>query len=118
MLSCKTDHALADLEAGPLYHYVIVREDLPRGLQAAMMVHAAGESSPGNLPDDTHAVVLTVADESELMKLRLRLLANYIQHRAIIEPDPPLSGQLVAIGIVPARKEKLRAYLANLPLLR
>lgn len=101
-----------------LYHYVIVRADLSRGLQAAMLVHAAGESSPGNLPEDTHAVVLVVANEPALEVVRARLARAGIAHVTIREPEAPWNGSLMALGLRPERKENLRRYLSSLALLR
>jgi hypothetical protein len=83
-----------------------------------MLVHAAGESSPGNLPQDTHAIVLAVPDESALTVLAKRLVKAGTAHVTIHEPDAPWNGALMAIGVVPARKEELRRHLSSLPLLR
>lgn len=83
-----------------------------------MLVHAAGESSPGNLPHDTHAIVLAVADESALVALGSRLTVAGIAFVEVREPDPPWSNALMAIGLLPGRKEDLRRYLSSLPLLK
>ena len=97
---------------------MVVRSDVPRGIQAAMICHAAGESSPGNLPADTYAIVLTCRDE-----LHLALVADELEARGVAlvrvhEPDPPYRGALMALGLRPARKEALRRHLSCLPLLR
>lgn len=83
-----------------------------------MIAHAAGESSPGNLPHDTHAFVLSVADEPALIAEAERLRAAGIAFVGIREPDPPFNGALMALGLVPARKETLRRHLSSLPLLK
>ena len=83
-----------------------------------MLVHAAGESSPGNLPHDTHAIVLAVPDERALEALRSRLEAAHVPYIAIREPDAPWNNALMSIGLAPGRKEILRRYLSSLPLLR
>jgi hypothetical protein len=101
-----------------LTHYVVVRADIPRGIQAANIVHAAGESSPGYLPEGTHAVVLTVPDERALVVLSDRLVAARIPFVPVYEPDAPYCGAMMSIGLVPARKEVLRKHLSSLPLLR
>lgn len=101
-----------------LTHYVIVRSDLPRGVQAANIVHAAGESSPGNLPSGTHAIVLVVPNETELRTILARLTLAKIKFCPIIEPDAPYYNALMAIGINPDKKEILRKYLSSLPLLK
>lgn len=97
---------------------MIVRADIERGIQAAQIVHAAGESSPGGLPSGTHAVVLTARSESDLRELGRRLALAGIAHVLIEEPDAPFDGALMAIGCVPGRKEVLKRQLSSLPLLR
>lgn len=96
-----------------------MRADLPRGVQAASLVHAAGESSPGGLSEGTYAVVLAVPDEAALYSLACKLERAGVGHRLIVEPDAPWSGALMAIGLVPVvdRKE-VRRWLSSLPLLR
>lgn len=83
-----------------------------------MLVHAAGESSPGDLPDGTYAVVLAVADEASLEKVAAHLRKNGVTFVSITEPEPPWDGALMALGLHPKRKEELRRYLSSLPLLR
>jgi peptidyl-tRNA hydrolase len=86
---------------GPWTHYVVVRDDLPLGVLAAQIVHAAAESWPGGLPPGTRAVVLAARDEEHLLALERQLVRDGIGHVAIHEPDPPWHGQLMAIGMVP-----------------
>lgn len=102
----------------PLCHYVIVRADLPRGVQSAQIVHAAGESIDTRVPEGTHAVVLTAADERRLVQLADALRTAGVEFTAIFEPDPPFDGALMALGVAPRRKEELRRHLSALPLLR
>lgn len=85
---------------------------------AAQIVHAAGESSPGNLSEGTHAVVLSVPDESSLRACAARLRSRGVSFKEIEEPDAPWSGALMALGVKPDRKEALRRHLSSLPLLR
>lgn len=105
-------------EAAPLFHYVIVRADLPRGIQAANIVHAAGESSPGDLKSGTHAVVLVTKGEHELHEVACKLEAASVGIVRIEEPDMPYDGALMAVGVKPGRKEDLRKHLSSLPLLK
>jgi peptidyl-tRNA hydrolase len=100
-----------------LTHYIIVNPDLPRGILAAQVTHAAGESSPGSLPEGTNAVVLA-AKPLELQALEVRLKAAGVPHTAIREPDPPYNGELLAIGLVPAARSLVRSYVSSLPLLK
>ena len=101
-----------------LTHFVVVRADLPLGFLAAQVVHAAGESSPGNLDQGTNAVVLSVPNEAELAAVERRLQLAGIAHVAIREPDAPWDGALCAIGLVPvADCAPVRRVLSALPLL-
>jgi hypothetical protein len=99
-------------------HYCIVRADLPRGVLAAQLIHAAGESSPGGLPQGTRAVALAARCELQLARIERRLLQLGIDHRAIREPDPPWNGALMAIGLAPVTdRTTLRRALGRLSLL-
>ena len=81
-------------------------------------MHAAGESSPGSLPNGTHAVVLAVPDEPALRCVFARLKLAQVPFVAITETDAPFGGQLMALGLVPQRKEDVRRFVSSLPLLR
>lgn len=83
-----------------------------------MCVHAAGESSPGNLPSDTYVIVLAVPSELALLAVAEKLAQAQVAHVTIHEPDAPWSGALMAIGLRPARREVLRRHVAQLPLLK
>ena len=111
---------LLDLDSNPLYHYVIARADLPRGVQAAQIVHGAGLSVTAvPLPIGTHAVVLTVPDEISLLALSETLSAQGFWHVLVREPDPPYHDAAMAIGLEPQfRTERLKSVLSALPLLK
>lgn len=94
----------------------MIRKDLAIGVLAAQVVHAAGESSPGNLPEGTYAIVLAVPDEGALKAVAARLQLAGVKFVRIHEPDR--NNELMAIGLVPAKKEVLRRYLSSLPLLK
>jgi hypothetical protein len=91
---------------------------LPRGVQAAQIAHAAGESAPGNLPAGTYAVVLAVEGERALVQAADRLRLAGVAFVSIFEPDAPYNGALMALGLVPGRKEGIRKHVSSLPLLR
>lgn len=98
---------------------MIIRADLPVGTQLAQTIHAAGESSPGNLPGDTRAIALSVVSEDQLLDLEARLLAAGIQHHCIREPDAPYLGAAMAIGLTPQpRTPQIKRLLGKLPLIR
>lgn len=99
-------------------HFCITRADLPHGVQAAQLIHAAGESSPGNLNSGTFAFALVAKDETALKELSFDLFMNGVPHKSIFEPDAPWSGQLMAIGVCPGPRKKLRKHFSNLPLLK
>ncbi len=83
------------------------------------MIHAAGESSPGNLPDDTRAIALACRDEPHLLEFEARLREAGIPFLTIREPDAPFCGAATAIGIRPMPRTKtLRKLLGKLPLLK
>lgn len=99
-----------------------MRVDLPRGLQSAQLVHAAGESARG-LPKNARAVVVTTRSEAELAALTLRLDARSIAYVPIYADAPDgleagFNGELMAIGIFPRPREEVRRLLSSLPLLK
>lgn len=87
-------------------------------MQAANIVHAAGESSPGNLPSGTYAIVLSVPNELALRDVAAQLAKAGIACVHVREPDAPFDHQMMAIGVAPGRKEVLRRHLSSLRLLR
>lgn len=84
---------------------------------AAQLVHAAGETSPGNLPTGTHAVVLGVSSEDALKFVSKRLRDARIPHKPIIENDAPYTDQWMAIGVKPLPKGDVYPHLRKLNLL-
>lgn len=115
--ACPDDSPVVAVE-DCLYHYCIARIDLPVGDLAAQLIHAAGESSPGNLPPETRAVALGARSEIELLKLEQKLKKKNIPHVAIREPDEPWCGQIMAIGIAPCRRSLIRKEVSNFPLIK
>lgn len=96
----------------PLVHFVIVRKDLPVGLQVAQVVHAAGESSPCRVPVGTVAVALHARDESHLLSLSDALKVAQITHHVVLESD----GHAMAIGLEPTTDRlRVRKVLSQLP---
>lgn len=83
----------------------------------AQTVHAAGESAQMmEVPPNTHAVVLSVPDEQALLAIEAKLMDNGIAISSIREPDAPWDMALMAIGIQPQPRAKLKKLLGNLPL--
>lgn len=100
-------------------HYIIVREDLPLGIQAAQIVHAVGESLKEPHAPNTHSVVLTAKDEHHLRNIASSLKARHIPFKLIVEPDEPCLGQATAIGVVPMdNREFIRPVVGSLPLFK
>lgn len=102
-----------------LHHYVIARTDVPTGVMAAQIVHAAGESSD-RVPSGVHAVCLSAHSEMELEELEAKLLELGVSHTSIREPDEPWNGTLMAIGLEPVIRDqnpKLRRALARFKLI-
>lgn len=69
-------------------------------------MHCAGESSPGNLPPKTHAVVLSADNEDDVLKAHKRLSMRAIPHVVIYEPDAPFNGEAAGIGVYPVKNRK------------
>lgn len=102
-----------------LYHYVIVRSDLPHGVQVAQTIHAAGESCEGPLPSGTIAIALSAKNESQLEDIAGRLWEAEIPHTVITEPDAPYNGQAMSIGIWPSHdRDRIRKVTSSLALVR
>lgn len=118
--SCDHAHnlALAEPGANPLTHYIIVRNDMPLGVLAAQVTHAAGESSPGNLTPGTYAVVLAAQSAQELEDLHDRLADLQVPHSVVRESSGPLAGQMTAIGVQPAPREEVKRLFSSMPLLK
>lgn len=95
-----------------------MRADLPIGIQAAQIIHAAGYSSPGNLPDGTYAVALHVPDEPAILELAGALERAGLPRHLIVEGDAPYAGQAMAIGIPPGDRKGLKKLLSRYPLVK
>lgn len=96
----------------------MVRADLPIGVMVAQVIHAAGESSDGDISSGTHAVALSAESEIQLLALEKRLISQNISHVAIREPDAPYFNQLMAIGIAPGDRALIRKEVSQLPLIK
>jgi len=79
-------------------------------------VHAVGESTSEPHPAGTYAVVLQAPPE-KLLALEKRLQEAGVAFRAIRESDEPWAGELMALGIHPAKKGELKRLLSSLKLL-
>lgn len=95
-----------------------MRTDLPLGPLGAQLLHAGGESSPGDLPEGTIAVVLGVPDEAALEAVSARLALAGTRHVRVVENDAPYTGQLMSIGVVPGEKGVVGRALRGLQTLR
>ena len=95
---------------------MILLQSLPSGAKLAQAVHAAGESG-GNVPKNTHAIVLETNRDS-LLDLEAKLWDDAIPCEAVRETDYPYEGQLLAIGICPGKKEILEKYVSTFRLAR
>ncbi len=95
-----------------LSHYVLIRRDLPAGIQLAYVVHAAGESVKGPVPSGSRAVVLAVPDEGALQVYAQALERAGVQHTTIVEDET-----LYSIGLEPtAETDQIQRILSALPL--
>ena len=116
---CITDSDSGTLVSEPLYHYVIVRGDIPFGDAMAQNTHASGESAVlaiRGVPEGTRAVVLEAENESEIERYSVKLTDRGILHVVIREPDAPFNGAAMAIGIPPLPRKRIGGVLRSLPL--
>lgn len=107
-----------------IVHYIFVRKDIPLGVLAAMITHAAGES--GALYEDNYdgrfrgatAVVLEARDQYHLDMIEKYLQSKNIQYVAVHESGGEFHGQFMAIGVVPGERETLSNYFSTFGLLK
>ena len=103
----------------PLVHYVIVRSDLPHGVQVAQTAHAAGESAGGPLPDGTIVVALAVPTEATLREVAEALGRHSLTYKLILENEGKYADQAMAIGVTPTvDRAAVRKAVSKLPLVR
>ncbi|MEO8552943.1 MAG: hypothetical protein ABI678_23365 [Kofleriaceae bacterium] len=98
---------------------MIVRSDVPTGVQLAQTIHAAGQSA--QLCDAGSASPPTIAVAVAAAPYELALLARAdaderVPHVLVFEPDEPWRGALMAIGLAPSPRTLVRRYVAHLPL--
>lgn len=97
--------------------YIVVRADLPIGMIAAQVAHAAGSGSERH-PPDVHVVVLQVPDVEGLGRIHSHLCAEGIPNTLVVESDPPYQSQPMSIGLELVReRESVRRVLSSLALL-
>lgn len=113
-----------------LTHYIFVRRDLPLGTLAAMITHAAGESSVifenqegwrhDNQPafEGATAVVLEAKSEAHLLEIAAYLTQAKIEHTLVHESNGTYAGQLMSIGVVPGSREELAPKLREFQTLK
>lgn len=99
--------------------YIITRADLPPGLQAAQVAHAAVDFTdrfPHIISEwkaaSNNVVVLSVPDEGTLWWLLEAAFRHNIPRVSVTEPD--IENQLTAIALDPS--EVSRSLCANIPL--
>lgn len=102
-----------------LIHYILVRGDVPAGVQLAQAVHAAGESAEPKPVPGTIAVVLAAQDEDDLARLGRKLMMSGFDCHKVHEPSAPYRGALMAIGLYPipqTQRDNLKPIIGHLPL--
>jgi hypothetical protein len=87
-------------------------------MMVAQAIHAAGESSPGNMRPGTHAIALAARDSAHLAEIAKRLENASIPFVRVVEDGPPYVGELLAIGVRPGPKSVVGRPLSDLPLVR
>lgn len=87
-------------------------------MQLAQAIHAAGESSPGDLKPGTHAIALAAKDSAQLAEIATRLKNASLPFVRVVEDCPPYAGELLALGVHPGPKSVVGRPLSDLPLVR
>lgn len=117
-----------------LIHYIIVRRDLPLGVMAAMIAHAAADSI-GAYDTDKYlfsdlglgtkiffhgatVVVLEAKNEAAIKDAVKYLEIEQLPYVVVTEPDPPYNGAFMAIGVVPDDGDELRSYFSSFQCLK
>lgn len=96
--------------------YVLVRSDLPHGVQVAQVAHAASEAS-GH--PQTIVVALAVPSESALRDVAAALGDRSLTHQLVVEDAGPFAGQAMAIGVSPTiDRSAIRKVTSHLPLVK
>lgn len=97
-----------------MHHVCVVRSDLPPGVRAAYLIHAAGESVRYRVPPGTRAVALAARDEQHLRDVAEQLERHEVDHRAVWE-----DGVLFAVGVSPVSDlAQVKRVTSSLPLMR
>lgn len=105
-------------DLGPLTQFIIVRADLPVGMIAAQVAHAAGVGSVRH-PPEVHVVVLAARNEDHLRSISQKLLELEVAQTLVEEVDLPYMSQAMSIGLELVRdRHFVNLALSSLPLLR
>lgn len=116
---CRSDSQRSPALPANLVHYIVVRADLPHGVQVAQTAHAAGESVQRPLPEGTIVVALAVPNEGSLRRVAEALGKQSLTYKLIVENEGPWAGQATALGVVPtADRKAVRKATSALPLVR
>lgn len=63
--------------------------------------------------------MLAVSTEESLRAVADSLSNHHVAYSTVVESDPPYTGQMTAIGVVPVRdRHTVKRCLSSLPLLR
>ncbi len=109
----------ANPDPAPTYHYVVVREDLSHGMQAAQVGHAVGDSCAARHPTGTRMVVLGVPDESTLHRIAQALAKQGVEPVVVTETEGAHAGQAMSLGVPPTTdRAAVRRAVSALPLVK
>lgn len=102
------------------YHYILIRGDIPFGVQMVNVAHAAGESIvEAPIPSTTVAVLLHVKDEAQLLEYEEEIKRKGLEYVLIREPDEPYNNAAMSLGLRPSdRRNMLRKVFYHLNLVQ
>lgn len=103
-----------------LYHYILVRKDIPIETQMVSIAHGAGESiKVAPIPSTTICVLLYVDNEKQLLEYEKLIIAKGFDYVVIREPDEPWNNQAMSIGLTPSiKRNQLRKLFYHLELVK
>ena len=89
------------------YFYVIVRDDIPRGMQGAQALHAAYLAGSKYGADSSTRICFLTAPKTELEILKDKLEFQNIDHCFFEEPDYGIGFSAIATGPISAKDARI-----------
>lgn len=97
------------------YVYILVRKDLSKEQQGVQAVHAgmASVNEHKGLKNDTRLVLLSVENESDLLRWKEKTFYKDIKHEIFYEPDHGIGWSALATAPISRKEGKLFKKLSK-----